>query len=79
MFTIRNYETPNQYKFVTLRSERIKRQKRILFYTGLLRNIAVAGAILFFIAVIGYVGNNDLEMELINQGYTQAEAKELMK
>jgi len=67
------------HTYTSNRLERIKREKRILFYTGMIRNIAVAGAILFFIAVIGYVGNNDLEMELINQGYTQAEARELMK
>lgn len=65
--------------YTSERTERIKRQKRILFYTGIIRNIFVAGAILFFIAVLGYVGNNDLEMELMNQGYTQAEARELMK
>lgn len=65
-------------KLVTERAERIRRQKRILFYTGIIRNIAVAGAILFFIAVLGYVGRNDLEMELINQGYTQAEAERII-
>jgi hypothetical protein len=65
--------------YTSNRLERIKREKKILFYTAMIRNIFVAFAILFFIAVLGYVGNNDLEMELINQGYTQAEAKELMR
>lgn len=63
----------------TERADRQRREKKILFYTGMIRNVFVAGAILFFIAVLGHVGNNDLEAELINQGYTQAEAKELMR
>lgn len=65
--------------YTSNRIERIKLEKKILFYTALIRNILVGFAILFFIAVLGYVGENDLEYELINQGYTQAEAKELMK
>lgn len=62
-------------KAVTERAERIRRQKKILFYSGIIRNIAVIGAVLFFIAVLGYVGEQDRQMELLNAGYTLEEAR----
>lgn len=65
--------------YTSNRIERIKREKKIERVLAVLSTVGTIGAILFFIAVLGYVGNNDLEMELINQGYTQAEAKELMR
>lgn len=73
------HEMEYRNKLVTQRAERIRRQKKIERITGLFATVGTIGAILFFIAVLGYVGSNDLEYELMQQGYTQAEARELMK
>ena len=71
MFTIHHYEQPNRYKFISLRSERIKRQKRTALKNKILTVVAVA----VFILAIGYVGEQDRQYEMISNGYTAEEAR----
>lgn len=68
MLTIRHYETPNRYKFVTLRSERNRKAKRSERVATLKRRTLTAVAIIFFILAIGYVGEQDRQYELISNG-----------
>ena len=73
MFTIRNYETPNQIKFVTLKSRKAKRSERV---ATLKRRIAGTIAVIILILAIGYVGEQDRQYELISNGiYTEKENK----
>lgn len=74
MFTIRNYETPNRYQFVTFRTERNRKAKRAERLATLKRWTLTALAIAFFILAIGYVGEQDRQDYLINHGYTAEEA-----
>ena len=70
MFTIRNYETPNKIKFVTLRTERTSKAKRAERLATLKRRTLATLAIIFFILAFGFVGEQDRQYELINNGYT---------
>ena len=74
MFTIRHYRTPNQIKFVSLRTERIRKAKRAERLATLTRRTLTTLAIIFFIVAIGYVGEQDRQYELINNGYTAEKA-----
>ena len=56
------------------RTERIRRQKKIERVLTVLNVIGVSMAILFFTAVLGYVGEQDRQAELLNAGYTLEEA-----
>lgn len=75
MFTIRHYEQPNRYKFVTLRTERNRKAKRSERVARLKRYALTAVTIAFFILAIGYVGEQDRQYEMISNGYTAEEAR----
>mgnify|MGYP003409480521 CR=1 FL=1 len=74
MFTIRDYRTPNQYKFVTLRSERIRKAKRAERVATLARRTLATLAIVTLILAISYVGEQDRQYELISNGGTAEKA-----
>jgi hypothetical protein len=57
--------------YTSQRLERIKQQKR----TALKNKILTVLAIAFFILAIGYVGEQDRQTELLEQGYTLQEAR----
>lgn len=72
MFTIRDYRTPNQIKFVTLRTERkAKRSERVV---TLARRITGTLAVIVLVLAIGYVGEQDRQHELISNGITAEKA-----
>lgn len=72
MFTIHHYEQPDRYKFVTLRAQRIRTQKRNAFIK---KWIVTPILIILFILAVGYVGEQDRQTELLEQGYTLQEIK----